>query len=323
MNITKAKKIQLYKEMLRIRLIEEAIAKEYSNQEMRCPIHLSIGQEAIAVGVSALLSKHDLALSAHRSHAHYLAKGGDLKLLLSELYGKETGCAKGKGGSMHLFDLEAGLIAAVPIVGSTIPIGVGVAWQKVRKQIPGIVVIYLGDGATEEGVFSESLDFASLKNLPVLFVCENNLYSVYTPIELRQNPLREISQISKAHGIASKTGDGNNVEEVCSLTELAIEYIQDKSEPFLLELSTYRWLEHCGPNWDDHLGYRKKGELKEWIIKCPLKRYEQYLINENIISDSDIDRINNNINDEIEESFEYAKGSLFPPSDALFDHIYA
>ena len=180
MNITNTKKIQLYEEMLRIRLIEEAIANEYSNQEMRCPIHLSIGQEAIAVGVSALLSKHDLALSAHRSHAHYLAKGGDLKLMLSELYGKETGCAKGKGGSMHLFDLKAGLIAAVPIVGSTIPIGVGVAWQKVRKNIPGIVVIYFGDGASEEGVFSESLDFASLKNLPVLFVCENNLYSVYS-----------------------------------------------------------------------------------------------------------------------------------------------
>ena len=245
MNITNTKKIQLYKEMLRIRFIEEAIANEYSKQEMRCPVHLSIGQEAIAVGVSALLSKHDLALSAHRSHAHYLAKGGDLKLMLSELYGKETGCAKGKGGSMHLFDLEAGLIAAVPIVGSTLPIGVGVAWQMVRKQIPGIVVIYFGDGATEEGVFSESLDFASLKNLPVLFVCENNLYSVYTPIELRQNPLRKISQISKAHGIASKTGDGNNVEKVCSLTELAIEYIQDKREPYLLELSTYRWLEHC------------------------------------------------------------------------------
>jgi TPP-dependent pyruvate/acetoin dehydrogenase alpha subunit len=162
-----------------------------------------------------------------------------------------------------------------------------------------------------------------LKNLPVLFVCENNLYSVYTPIELRQNPLREIAQISKAHGIASKTGDGNNVEEVCSLTKLAIEYIQDKRKPFLLELSTFRWLEHCGPNWDDHLGYRKEGELKEWMIKCPLKRFEKILINEKIISDSDIVRINNNIKDEIEESFEYAKGSLFPPSDALYDHIYA
>jgi pyruvate dehydrogenase E1 component alpha subunit len=157
----------------------------------------------------------------------------------------------------------------------------------------------------------------------VLFVCENNLYSVYTPIELRQNPLRKISQISKAHGIASKTGDGNNVEEVCSLTELAIEYIQDKREPFLLELSTFRWMEHCGPNWDDHLGYRKKGELKEWMMKCPLKRYEKSLKNEEIIVDSDIVRIKNNIKEEIEESFEYAKESLLPSSDALFDHIYA
>ena len=323
MNITNTNKIQLYEEMLRIRLIEEAIANEYSNQEMRCPIHLSIGQEAIAVGVSALLSKHDLALSAHRSHAHYLAKGGDLKLMLSELYGKETGCAKGKGGSMHLFDLEAGLIAAVPIVGSTIPIGVGVAWQMVRKQIPGVVVIYFGDGATEEGVFSESLDFASLKNLPVLFVCENNLYSVYTPIELRQNPLRQITKIAEAHGITSKTGDGNRVEEVYAFSGQAIEYIQKNKRPYLLELFTYRWLEHCGPNWDDHLGYRKKDELKYWMAKCPLKRCEKNIKDEKIINDKDLETINEEVDLEIREAFNFAKSSSLPNSEALFEHVYA
>jgi TPP-dependent pyruvate/acetoin dehydrogenase alpha subunit len=323
MKLTNKIKIHLYKEMLRIRKIEEAIAKEYSAQEMRCPVHLSIGQEAIAVGVSAHLSKHDLALSAHRSHAHYLAKGGNLKSMLSELYGKETGCAKGKGGSMHLFDLKAGLIAAVPIVGSTLPIGVGVAWNMARKQIPGVVVIYFGDGATEEGVFSESLDFASLKNLPVLFVCENNLYSVYTPIELRQNPLRQITKIAEAHGITSKTGDGNRVEEVYAFSGQAIEYIQKNKRPYLLELFTYRWLEHCGPNWDDHLGYRKKDELKYWMAKCPLKRCEKNIKDEKIINDKDLETINEEVDLEIREAFNFAKSSSLPNSEALFEHVYA
>ena len=309
--------------MLRIRLLEERIAKEYPKQEMRCPIHLSVGQEAIAVGVSAQLSKNDLALSAHRSHAHYLAKGGDLNSLLCELYGKEAGCARGKGGSMHLFDLEAGLIAAVPIVGSTIPIGVGVAWQMNRKKKNGIVVIYLGDGATEEGVFSESLDFACLKNLPVLFVCENNLYSVYSPIEMRQSPLRKIHKIANAHGITSKNGDGNNIEEVYSITGQAIAYMRKNNEPFFLELSTYRFMEHCGPNWDDHLGYRKKGELKEWMKKDPLKNYENNLKMQKLISESDLVQINNNIEKEIELAFQSVKLSSLPKAEALFDNVYA
>ena len=162
---------KLFLELLRTREIESRISKDYKNQQMRCPVHLSIGQESIAVAVCQNLNKNDEVVTAHRSHAHYLAKGGNLKKMIAELHGKITGCAGGKGGSMHLIDLKANIVAAVPIVGSTIPIGVGKAWANKLNNNRNIVVIFFGDGATEEGVFFESLDFASLHNLRVLFVC--------------------------------------------------------------------------------------------------------------------------------------------------------
>ena len=166
------------RDMLRIRMVEEHIADRYPEQEMRCPVHLSIGQEAVAVGVCAALAATDQVVSAHRSHAHYLAKGGDLLGMIGELYGKDVGCCRGKSGSMHLVDPTAGFMAAVPIVGSTIPIGVGLAFASALKGERRVTGIFFGDGSTEEGVFAESLNFAVLKKLPALFICENNFYSV-------------------------------------------------------------------------------------------------------------------------------------------------
>ena len=207
---------KLFYEMLRIRKVEESISKNYSKWKMRCPVHLSIGQEAPAVGVIKNLLKQDKIVTAHRSHAH-LAKGGNLKAMMAELYGKETGCAKGKGGSMHLIDLKAGVTAAVPIVGSTIPIGVGLSWSmKLRKNI---VAIFFGDGATEEGVFQESLDFSSLHNLPVLFVCENNEYSVYSHRSKRQSKKRNILKIAKATGVDGTKIYGNDVVKIFNSTK--------------------------------------------------------------------------------------------------------
>ena len=315
--------LKLYTDMLRIRFVEEMISKEYSKQEMRCPVHLSIGQEAIPVGVSSRLTISDQIVSAHRSHAHYLAKGCDLKKMISELFGKVDGCCRGKGGSMHLFDLEAGQIAAVPIVGSSIPIGTGVALGLKRQKKPGIVVIYLGEGATEEGVFSESLDFAKLKNLPVLFVCENNLYSVYTPLGSRQDSKRSIIDIAKAHGISAISGDGNDVIEVQKLTTNAIKEIKTHSTPFLLELSTYRWLEHCGPNFDDHLKYRQDGELSNWMERCPIKKLKLHLEKNHLINNRIENKIIEKIKLEISEAFEYARMSSFPDPTELFLHVYA
>src|SRR5580704_14655173 len=177
---------QLFTAMLRIRLIEEEIAARYAQEKMRCPIHLSIGQEAVAVGVSSVLRRTDQIVTTHRCHAHYLAKGGDLKAMLCELMGREPGCCSGRGGSMHLFDRDAGVLLSLPIVAASIPIGVGAAFAMKRKKQDNVAVIYLGDASVEEGVFHESANFAALRRLPAIFICENNLYSVYTALHDRQ-----------------------------------------------------------------------------------------------------------------------------------------
>ena len=312
----------LYYSMLRIRMVEERIAKLYSEQEMRCPVHLSIGQEGVAVGVCEHLQKNDIVMSAHRAHAHYLAKGGNLKAMLAELHGKSTGCAMGKGGSMHLIDLESGFFAAVPIVGSTIPIAVGVAWAFKMKKSTNIVTVFLGDGATEEGVFFESLDFASLKNVPILFVCENNFYSVYSNLKVRQAPQRKISVLAESHGIKTFTGDGNDVQQVSEMTREAIKFIKGSNKPVFLELETFRWLEHCGPNGDDELGYRELGELEKWIKKCPIESYKNTIIEKSIVTESEITQIIENINSEINDAFNFAKESVFPGLELLNQHIY-
>jgi pyruvate dehydrogenase E1 component alpha subunit len=312
----------VFSKMFLIRIVEEQISEKYVEQEMRCPIHLSIGQEANAVGVCAYLEKEDQVLSAHRSHAHYLAKGGDLVKMLAELHGKKIGCAGGKGGSMHLFDLDAGLIAAVPIVGSTLPIGVGVAFGMKRTERRGIVVIFFGDGATEEGVFAESLDFAALKSLPVLFVCENNQYSVYTHLQDRQFKGRSIVEIGKAHGVQGQEGDGNNILEVLSNAKKAIEIVRSGT-PYLLEFNTYRWLEHCGPNWDDHLGYRKEGELDHWMERCPIKSYEDYLLNYQDFSEQELSKLRTEIQGDVQLAFQEAATATFPAHHALFEDVYA
>jgi len=305
--------------MLFIRLVEEKIAEKYSENLMRCPVHLSIGQEAVASGVCAHLSPNDKLISAHRSHAHYLAAGGDLRSMLCELYGKKDGCAKGKGGSMHLIDLEAGLISAVPIVGSSIAIGTGVAWSNKIKNSEGVVVIFLGDGATEEGVFSESLDFAALHGLKVLFICENNNYSVYTHIRDRQHPKRSICDIARAHGIAAFSAEGNDVVEVYNVSKDALDFMNDNKCPAFVEFSTFRWREHCGPNWDDDLGYRKEGELKKWMDKCSIRSLRVDLQ----ISDDSYLNLENELEEKIHDAFSHAESSQFPDESELLSDVYA
>ena len=313
---------ELYFAMLRIRMVEQKITELYSENEMRCPVHLSIGQEAVAVGVCDHLEREDIIMSAHRAHAHYLAKGGDLKSMIAELYGKATGCAMGKGGSMHLVDLNCGFFAAVPIVGSTIPIAVGVAWAFKLKKSSNIVAVFLGDGATEQGVFFESLDFASLKNVPILFICENNFYSVYSQLDVRQSPGRKLSALAESHGIKSYNGNGNNVEQVSDLTKEAIGYIKSNNSPAFIELDTFRWLEHCGPNSDDNLGYRKKGELDQWVKKDPIGSYKAKMIENHELHEKEVIENTETISNEIDEAFKFAKESPFPDQSYLNQHIY-
>ena len=314
---------RLYYEMLRIRIIEEKIADLYLEQEMRCPVHLCIGQEAVAVGVCANLSRDDYVMSSHRSHGHYLAKGGDLKSMMAELYGKRTGCSAGKGGSMHLVDLSVGYLGASPIVGSTIPIAVGAAFGSVMRGEQRVTVVFFGDGATEEGVFHESLNFAALKKLPIVFVCENNLYSVYSPLSVRQPASREVISLGVGHGIESYQGDGNSVTEVSDLGGRAIRRAREGGGPTLLEFKTYRWRDHVGPYYDNDLGYRTESAFQEWKRRCPVDTLRARLITEGLLSGRAMDEMKSELDEEIRSAVKFAKESPFPEEHQLMEHIYA
>lgn len=310
----------LYKAMLRIRRTEEAIATRYAEQQMRCPTHLCIGEEAIAVGVCAHLTAGDKVFSNHRGHGHYLAKGGDLTALIAELYGFAEGCCGGRGGSMHLSDLSAGFIASTPIVGGTVPLAAGYAWGEKLKQSNHLVTIFFGDGCFEEGVLHETMNFAALKQLPLLMVCENNQYSVMTPLSERQ-PHRDIYKIAAAHGLHATSGDGNDVEMVSALAKAAIADIHAGNGPQFLELHTHRWPEHCGPNEDDDLGYRQSGELESWKQRCPLLLSGQKLRAQGIL-EADLQAMNQSIVDEIDNAFAQALQGTPPAVTEMGRHVY-
>lgn len=298
--------VDLWRAMLRIRRIEEAIAERYAEQQMRCPVHLSIGQEATAVGVCAALAAQDYVLSSHRSHGHYLARGGDLRAMLAELYGRVDGCTRGMGGSMHLIDLSVGFLGAVPIVGSTIPIAAGAALGARMRGEDRVTVAFFGDGATEEGVFAETLNFAALRALPLLLVCENNLYSVYSPLSVRQPNGVRAHQIAEAHGVRGVHGDGNDVEQVAALAVEAVARARSGSGPTLLELDTYRWREHCGPNYDNDIGYRSPREFDAWVERCPVARARGRL---GQVDDAAVETV---LRAEIDAAFGFACASPWP-----------
>ncbi|MGB8991918.1 MAG: thiamine pyrophosphate-dependent dehydrogenase E1 component subunit alpha [Desulfobaccales bacterium] len=314
---------QLYYQMLRIRLVEEAIAELYPEQEMRCPVHLCVGQEAISAGVCLNLTPDDYVLSNHRSHGHYLAKGGDLKAMIAEIYGKATGCCFGKGGSMHLVDLPVGFLGSVPIVGSTIPIAVGAALGSTMRGEKRVALVFLGEAATEEGVFHESLNFAMLKKLPVVFVCENNFFSVYSPLSVRQPKGREVFELAKGHGMESYQADGNDVVAVYRLAEIAVGKARHGGGPTFLEFKTYRWREHCGPYYDNHLGYRAECDFLEWRGRCPLEKLKERLLADGLLPLRDMEDMENNIKTEMAEAVAFAKKSPFLEENLLMEHVYA
>ncbi len=314
--------LSMYRAMLRIRMIEEAIADRYVEQEMRCPVHLSIGQEASAVGVCHALSSTDRVFSTHRCHAHYLAMDGNLNAMLAEIYGKAAGCVGGRGGSMHLSDPEKGLIASVPIVASSIPLAVGTALSDQIDGNNNVSVTFFGDASVEEGVFHESANFASLRNLPVLFVCENNLYSVYTPLRDRQ-PARPLTELALAHGMKSMHVDGNDVVAVFNATKNAVSRARVGEGPTFLLLDTYRWREHCGPAFDNHIGYRTVAEYEAWNKKCPIKASREMLMDQKTLSMKDEDALVVGFRREIEVAFEFAKSSPLPEPSSASAHVYA
>lgn len=315
-------KLSLFNAMLRIRMIEEELASRYSEQEMRCPMHLCIGQEAIAVGVSHALTLEDKVFSNHRAHGHYLAKGGDLTAMVAELYGRDIGCCGGRGGSMHMIDQTVGFMGATPIVGGTVPLSVGSAWASKLMNDGLVTVIYFGDGCFEEGVLHESMNFAALHKLPVLFVCENNDFSVYTRLEIRQ-PDRPIYKIAEAHGIKSQKADGNDIELVYQLTDIAVKEIKAGHGPQFIEFTTYRWREHCGPDYDDHLNYRSQEEVIAGKQGCPLARYKHQLTSEGHLTSQLLNELNEKVAIEIDQAFITAKNARFPNLSDAMEHQYA
>lgn len=315
--------LKCYELASRIRAVEETIAKEYSNGEMRCPVHLSIGQELVSAVVGLNLQKQDTAVSSHRAHAHYLAKGGNLYRMIAEIYGKVTGCCKGRGGSMHLIDLEVGFLGSSAIVGNSIPIGVGSGLTHKLNKSDALSFIFLGDGAIEEGSFYESVNFSVVQELPTVYVCENNLYSVYTGLNQRQPTERNIYEMVNGMGIKSVKIETTDVLDCLNKTTEIIKLARTSKKPVFIEYDTYRWLEHCGPNDDDYLGYRPQGELNKWKEKDPVSNLGKILTSDFGISDSEIQEIHDEIEIEVLAAFDQAKKDKFPTLEQSQADVYA
>ena len=309
---------RLYHKFLLIRELEEEIVKRYNMGKMRCPTHLSIGQEGIAVAFSEIVKKKDFAISTHRPHAHYIAKGGNINKLIAELYGKKTGCSNGIGGSMHLIDLKVNFMGSSSILGNSIPIGVGLGFSSKINKVNNISFIFLGDGATEQGVFYESVNFSVIKKIPVIFICENNKYSVYSDLKPRQPLNRKIYKLTNSLGIKSFYSNGKNLFEMIKILKASEKYVKKNRKPCFVEIDTFRWYEHCGVNKDDNLNYRSKKELDKWVQKDHLKFLEKKLaLKKNLI-----DKIKKKVHLEVQKAFNFAEKSKFPKNSDLFKGVY-
>src|SRR3989344_3103032 len=251
-------------------------------------------------------------MSGHRAHAHYLARGGNMSRFMAEIYGKATGCCFGRGGSMHLIDLAVNFLGSTPIVAGTIPVAVGVGWAKKLQGKPGFSGWFFGEAATEEGVWNESMNFAALHRLPILFVCEHNLSSVYTPLHERQAKGRSLVEAATAYGMRAFKGDGNDVLEVYRLAREAVAHIRAGKGPVFLELATYRWREHCGPHYDNDIGYRSEAEFLAWQKLDPLPRFRSYVEAHHLVSGQEMDNLISQVREEIEFAVDFAKASPFP-----------
>ena len=308
--------------MLRIRLTEETLADRYKEQEMRTPTHFSIGQEAVAVGVCAALRQDDVVYSGHRCHAHYLAKGGSLLGMVAELYGRQIGCAGGRGGSVHLNAPEAGFIAASAILGETLAAAAGSAWAFAMDRAPRVAVSFFGDGVVEEGIFHETLNFAVLKTLPLVLVCENNLYSTHTPLSVRQPAGLAIWQRAKSYEMQAEQVDGNNVFAVHEAASRAVQWARDGRGPYLLECLTYRWREHVGPNFDIDFGYRTQEELDSWMDRCPIKHAEAVLTSAGQCTPVEIRQWRQEFQEAVDQAIETARQAPFPAVADLLAGTY-
>jgi len=306
---------RLYRSLYRIRRVEEEIARVYASDKIKSPVHLSIGQEAVSVGVCDALRPDDVVFGTYRGHAMYLAKGGDMAAMVAELYGKVGGCTRGKGGSMHLIDTECGVMGTSAVVGTTIANAAGYAYAMKVRRSDAVVASFFGDGATEEGVFAETLNFAVLKKLPVLFVCENNGFAIHTAQSKRQG-LTDICARARAYGMPAERLDGNDVLTLRDRAEAAIERMRCGEGPQFIEATTYRWREHVGPGQDFHLGYRDQSACDAAQQRDAVRVLAEMLDpKERALIESAVEL-------EVREAFEFAENSPFPTADELMTDIF-
>ena len=300
---------ELFYKALRIRLVEERIIELYPSDKIQSPVHLSIGQEAVAVGACQSLKPTDLLFASYRNHAFYLAKGGDLRAMFAELYGKVMGCAGGKAGSMHLLAPEVGLMGSSAVVASTIPHAVGAALVAKRRKHEQVIVAAFGDGATEEGAYHESLNFAALHKLPVVFLCENNGLAVHSALSARQS--YRIIDHARSYGLpVTCMPDGQDFMKVCEIFSGIVDHARQHRTPYFMEIQTYRYKEHVGPGEDYHAGYRSRAELEAWKAK------DQLILNKELA-----DRYRPTILQEIDDAVAFAEASPWPSREDLLSDV--
>ena len=319
MEISNKKLISMYKSMLRLRNFEDRVKDLFAAGEMPGFVHLYLGEEAVAVGASSALEKDDYITSTHRGHGHILAKGGEMKLMMAELYGKSTGYNKGKGGSMHIAWPQLGILGANGIVSGGIPIATGAALSAKYRKSNQVTVCFFGDGAASEGTFHESVNIASAFNLPVVYVCENNLYGVGT----RQSDVRNIDDIADrgaAYGIPGLVVDGNDVIAVFEAVSEAVKRARNGEGPTLIECKTYRWRTHFEGEPDT---YRPPEEVEYWLKREPIAPYRKKLIDQDVLNESDAEKIEKDVIAELDEAVEFARTSPLPDPESALEGLWA
>ncbi|PHR89716.1 MAG: acetoin dehydrogenase [Blastopirellula sp.] len=316
------KELTIFQNMVRIRVTELKLAELYKEQEMRTPTHFGIGQEACAAGVCEALSDGDQVYSHHRCHNHYLAQGGSVFKLGAELYGRVDGCSGGRGGSVHLTARDKGFIISSAILGQTLACATGTALAFKMDKKQAIAVTFFGDAAVEEGIASESFNYAAIHKLPVLYVCENNLYSTESPRNIRIPDDGDLCERARAFKLEAAQVDGNDVYAVYEATQKAVDHIRSGKGPYFLELMTYRWLEHVGPFYDHELdrSYRTAEELQEWKKNDPVLNAEAWL-EKNGVPLSQIRSIHDEVMQKVNADLDRAKDSAWPEVSTLYERV--
>ncbi|MCK5093999.1 MAG: thiamine pyrophosphate-dependent dehydrogenase E1 component subunit alpha [Spirochaetes bacterium] len=318
LSIDKKTAVELFRTMVKIRRFDETVIQLYADGEIPGFMHLYIGEEAVAAGVCAALNKSDYITSTHRGHGHCIAKGGRPDYMMAELFGRKTGYCKGKGGSMHIADLDIGILGANGIVSGGIPTAVGAAVGIQYQDDDRVAVSFFGDGATNVGQFHEACNLASIWELPVIFVCENNLFAQTTPRTEHQK-IKDVAARASAYDMPAVTVDGNDVIEVYQASKEAVKRARDGGGPTFIECKTYRWRGH----WEgDPQPYRTQDEVKEWKLKCPITRFRRYLIENKVMLKQDLESIDKIIEDELQKAVEFARISPFPEPEEALDDVY-